>query len=53
MDEMRVWDGVKESSRKTFMRSTWAGHVETMGDEKLAKSAGVQNVEGNGGEDLK
>ena len=34
MDEVRVWDGVKESSKKKLVRSTWAGHVEKMGDEK-------------------
>ena len=33
---MRVGVGVKESSKKTLV-STWAGHVETMGDEKMAK----------------
>jgi len=34
MDEKRVWDGVKESSKKKLMRSTCAGHMEKMGDEK-------------------
>ena len=35
MDEMRVEVEVKDSSKKKLMRSTWAGHVETMGDDKL------------------
>ena len=30
--------GVKERSKKTLSRSTWAGHVEKMGDETLAGS---------------
>ena len=29
--------GVKECSKKTLGRRTWASHVEKMGDEKLAK----------------
>ena len=28
MDEMGVEVGVKESSKKKLVRSTWAGHVE-------------------------
>ena len=44
MKEMRVEVGMKESSKKKLVRSTWAGHVEKMGDEKLAK------WRGNGGE---
>ena len=27
--------GLKESSKKKVVRRTWAGDVETMGDEKL------------------
>ena len=46
MDEMRVEVGVKESSKKKFVRSTWGGHVEKMGDEKLA-GTDAQKVEGN------
>ena len=30
-------------------RLNWAGHVERMGDEKLAKKADVQKVEGKRG----
>ena len=30
--------GVTGSAKKKLTRSTWAGHVERMGDEKLAKS---------------
>ena len=36
MDEMRLDIGVKESSKKKLVRSTWAGHVDKMGDEKWA-----------------
>ena len=38
--------GVKESVKKILARSTLAGHVERMGDEKLAKRADAQKVEG-------
>ena len=36
--ELKVAVGVKESFKKKLVRSrlTWAGHVERMGDEKLA-----------------
>ena len=37
--------GVKESSKKKLVRSTWAGHVENMGDEKLVKTADTQKVD--------
>ena len=37
--------GVTESSKK-LVRSIWAGHVEKMGDEKLAKRADIQKVKG-------
>ena len=43
---MRVEAGVKESSKTKLVRSTWAGHVEKMGDEKLAKRTDAQKVEG-------
>ena len=33
---MRVEIGVKESFKKKLVRSTWAGHVEKIGDENLA-----------------
>ena len=46
MDEMRVWGGVKENSKKKLMRSTWAGHMGKMGYEQLAERAGAQKVEG-------
>ena len=42
---MRVEVGVKENSKKKLMRSTWAGHVEIIGDAKLAKKADVQIVD--------
>ena len=42
---------MKESSKKKLVRSTWAGHVGKMGDEKRAKRAHAQKVEGNGGEE--
>ena len=37
---------MKESSKKKLMRSTWVGHMDKMGDEKLAKRAGAQKIEG-------
>ena len=39
VDELRVEIGVKEGFQKKLVRSRliWAGHVERMGDEKLAK----------------
>ena len=43
---MRVEVGVKESSKKKLVRITWVGHVEKIGDEKLAKRADAQKVEG-------
>ena len=46
MDEMRVEVGGKENVKKKLVRSTWAGHVERIGDEKLAKRADAQTVEG-------
>ena len=41
---MRVQVGVKVSSKKKLARSTWAGHVEKMGDEKQAERADAQKV---------
>ena len=38
--------GVKEGSKKKLARSTLAGHVENIADEKLAKRADAQKVEG-------
>ena len=48
MDELRVEVGVKESFKKNLVMSRlkWVGHVERMGDEKLAKGADTQKVEG-------
>ena len=43
---MRVDDGMKERSKKKLVRSTWADRVVKMGDEKLAKRANAQKVEG-------
>ena len=43
---MRVEVGVKKSSKKKLVRSTWVGRVEQMGDEKLVKRADAQKVEG-------
>ena len=39
---------MKESIKKKFVRNRlkWAGYVERMGDEQLAKRADVQKVEG-------
>ena len=39
------------SSKKKLLRSTWAGYMEKMGDEKLAKRADGQTVDENGGEE--
>ena len=36
---------MKERFKNTFVRSTRAGHVETMGDEKLAKRTDAQKME--------
>ena len=51
IDEMGVEVCVKEGFKK-FLRSrlTRTGHVERMGDEKLAKRAHVQKMEGRGDE---
>ena len=38
--------GLKESSKKKLVRSIWAGRVEKMEDEKLAKRTVTQKVEG-------
>ena len=48
MYKLSVEVGVKESFRKNLVRSRlkWARHVERMGDEKLAKRADVQEMEG-------
>ena len=35
--------GVKESSEKKLVRSTWAGHVDKMWDEKLAEQMPREN----------
>ena len=37
---------MKESSKRKLLRSTWAGHVDKMADENLAKRADAQKVEG-------
>ena len=49
MDEMSVEIGVKENVKKKLVSSTRVGHVERMGDEKLAKRASGQTVEGKWG----
>ena len=43
MDELTVEVGVKEYFKKKFVMSslTWGGHVEIMGDKKLAKGADI------------
>ena len=45
--------GVTESARKKLVRSTRAGHVERMGDEKLAKRKKLMSIKwkGNGDEE--
>ena len=49
LHEMRVKVGVKESSKKKLVRSTWAGHLAEMGDVKLAERRCPES--GNGGEE--
>ena len=51
MDEMRVWDGVKESSKQKLVSSTWAGQVEKMGDEKMGEGRCPESGRENGGEE--
>ena len=43
LDELRVEVGVKDSFKKKLVRNglRWAGHVDRMGDEKLATRADV------------
>ena len=43
---------MEETFKKKLVRNslTWAGHAERMGDEKLAKRADAQKVEGKRGE---
>ena len=50
MDEMIVEVRVTESAKKKLARSTWAGHVERMTDEKPAKRKYAQKWKGNGDE---
>jgi len=37
---------MKKSSKKKLVRNTWAGHVEKLAGEKLAKIADALKVEG-------
>ena len=48
MDDLRVEVGVKESYKKKLVRSRlkWAGHVEIMEGEKLAKRESGEKMEG-------
>ena len=50
MDELRVEVGVQVIFKKKLARSRlkWAGNVERMEDEKLAKRADAQKVERKG-----
>ena len=50
MGEMRVEAGVKVSSKKTLVRSTWAGHVETLEMKNWQKEQMPRKWNGNGGE---
>ena len=47
MEELRVTVGMNESFKKKFVRSMliWTGHVERMGDGKLAKRSVTPIVE--------
>ena len=42
---MRVEVGMKESSKKNVLKSTWDGDVEKLGDENLAQIPDAENVE--------
>ena len=46
MDEMRVAVGMTGSAKKILAKSTWAGHMEGMGDDNLTKRTDAQKVEG-------
>ena len=45
LHEMRVKVGVKESSKKKLVRSTWAGHLAEMGDVFTWQREDAQKVE--------
>ena len=49
MNELRVEVGVKESFKTKLARSRvpWAGHVDRMGDDYLAKRADARKVDWN------
>ena len=51
MNEMRVEVGVKESSKKKLVRSTWAGHVAKPGYKKTGREQMPRKWRGNGGEE--
>ena len=42
IDKMRVEVGMKEHLKKTLVRSTWPGHVENIGNEKLWRGNGCE-----------
>ena len=46
---------MKKRFKKKLMwsRLNWAAHVERMGDEKLAKRAEAEKLEGKGGEETR
>ena len=48
MDELRVAIGVKVRFKKKLVRRRlkWAGHVERMGDEALAKRSDAHKLDG-------
>ena len=50
MDEMRVEVGVKDSSKKKLVRSTWAGHIEKW-EKENDKEQLLIYWRGNGGEE--
>ena len=53
MDELRMEVGLKESLKKKLVwsRLKWGGHVERMGDEKLAKEQMPRKQRSKGGEE--
>ena len=48
---MKVGVGVKECPKKKLVRSTRAGHVDKLGDEKLKKEQMSRKWTGNRGEE--
>ena len=50
MDEMRVWDGVKETSKKKLVKSTWVGRRKNREMTNWQREQVSRKWKGNGGE---